>query len=482
MSGRIRVRFSGLLMFAGNLTTLATGLVFNVLIARNLEPAELGVWFFIGSVIPYFQVLEKVVPYWSVMEIPRGHAVGRTAVVFNLLVSLPIASAFALLSGMLADVIGTEQRTVALAALLLPLYYVISALTSVTYSTEPHRLGLRTLVIDGVKIPLALALLPFGLEGVIAAVVIANAAYVVYLYSVSRKYFEGDLDWEWLKGSLRRAWLPLHENFIGYLTAATDSVIVGVLLSSDDLSRYGIGLTIAGVVGTAKALMSAVFPALLRSGTVSPSELRALFKFIHVFTTPMVAGGIALAPQLVEIFGTRYLAAASALPFLLLVPAIGVMSLTMRSIVAGLEVAEGGTTGKGLVRSALFVTQLPGYLYLGGLVLGTVVAVGWAGITGAAVARLSASVVSFVPMLYLYRKRAPAITVLSGLEKTVPASLVMVTVLLLLNPRGTLFTLGTIAVGALVYFSVLLLIDRDSRALTRRAISEARSVILSVGE
>ncbi|MCS7095019.1 MAG: oligosaccharide flippase family protein, partial [Thaumarchaeota archaeon] len=476
------VRFSGLLMFAGNLTTLATGLVFNVLIARNLEPAELGVWFFIGSVIPYFQVLEKVVPYWSVVEISRGHAVGRTAVVFNLLLSLPIASAFALLSGVLADTIGTEQRTVALAALLLPLYYVIAALTSATYSTEPHRLGMRTLVIDGVKIPLALAFLPMGLEGVIVAVVIANAAYAVYLYSVSRKYFEDDLDQEWLKGSLRRAWLPLHENFVGYLTAATDSVIIGVLLSSDDLSRYGIGLAIAGVVGTAKALTSAVFPALLRSGTAGPAELRALFKFLHVFTTPMVAGGIALAPQLVEIFGTRYLAAAPALPYLLLTPAIGVMSLTMKGIVTGLETVERGTAGRSLVRSALFVTQLPNYLYLGTLVLGTVVAVGWAGITGAAMARLAASVASFVPMLYLYGKRAPAITVLYGLEKTVPATLVMVAVLFLINPRGTLLTLGTVAVGALVYFSVLLLIDRDSRALTRRAIGEARRAILSTEE
>ncbi|MCS7137532.1 MAG: hypothetical protein NZ941_04085, partial [Candidatus Caldarchaeum sp.] len=76
MSRGIRVRFSGLMMFIGNLVTLVTGLIFNVLIARNLEPAALGVWFFIGSVIPYFQVLEKAIPYWAGRDIPRGLGVG----------------------------------------------------------------------------------------------------------------------------------------------------------------------------------------------------------------------------------------------------------------------------------------------------------------------------------------------------------------------------------------------------------------------
>lgn len=469
-------------MFAGNLVTLATGLVFNILIARNLEPATLGVWFFIGSVIPYFQILEKTIPYWAGRDIPRGVEVGRTTVLFNLLLSLPITLIFIILSNVLAATIDTEPQIILLSALLLPVYYAVAALTAVTYSTEPHKLALRTIIIDGVKIPLAVVLLPFGLAGVIAAVLIGNVAYAVYLYGVSRKHLTDRFSFEWLKKAARRIWLPLHENFIAYLSTATDSVIVGVFLSSEELSRYGIGVAIASVVGTSKALTGAIYPKLLQKGRASVQELSALFKFQHIFVTPLVAGGVVLAVQLVEIFGTRYLGAAPLLPYLLLAPALSLLGLTMRSIITGLETVDKSHDNAELVKSTLFTTQLPNYLYLGTLVVATVLTVNQFGIIGAAAARLAASITSLVPMVYFYRKNAPVSTVLHGLEKTIPAAVAMMVVLYLVNPRGTVFTLGSIVLGGLVYFSVLLAVDRDSRDLTKRAVEEARKIILPSGD
>ena len=61
---KIRVRLSGLALFAGNVLSFLLGFVFVVLISRNLSQGDLGVWFFIGSMLSYFQVLEKVLPYW----------------------------------------------------------------------------------------------------------------------------------------------------------------------------------------------------------------------------------------------------------------------------------------------------------------------------------------------------------------------------------------------------------------------------------
>ncbi|MEM4416276.1 MAG: oligosaccharide flippase family protein [Candidatus Caldarchaeum sp.] len=482
MSGSIRVRFSGILLFVGNLVTLLTGLIFNVLIARNLQPAVLGTWFFIGSVIPYFQILEKAIPYWAGREIPRGRQVGRTTLLFNLLLSIPITIIFVLLSNSLSTAIEAEPRVFMLASLLIPTYYTSAALTSVTYSTAPHKLGLRTVIIDGVKIPLALALLPLGLEGVITAVIIGNIAYTTYLYKISQQHLRDSLNTGWLREKLKNIWLPLHESFLGYLSSATDALIVGLLLTTAELSNYGIALAIASVMGTAKGLTGAVYPKLLKTDTATEHELKALFKFQHIFTTPMTVGGIALAPRLVEIFGTRYLPAAPLLPLLLLSSAIGITSLTMKAIITGLEKNDINVASAKLLKTTLFTTQLPSYIYLAILVAMTTLTAGNLGIMGAALARLTASTLSMIPVCLLYSRRAKLGTVLYGLERTIPPSIIMALALILLNPRGTLPTLASIGLGAAVYFAVLLLIDRDARQLARKAVEEAKKLIVTQTE
>ncbi|MCS7146076.1 MAG: oligosaccharide flippase family protein [Nitrososphaerota archaeon] len=478
MARGIRVRFSGGLLFLGNLATLVTGLIFNVLIARNLEPAVLGVWFFIGSVLPYFQVLEKAIPYWAAREIPRGGQVGRTTLAFNLLLSIPITIVFIALSSTLSSVINAQPRVFTLASLFIPVYYAAAALTAVTYSTEPHKLGLRTIIIDGVKIPLSLLLLPLGLEGVIMAVIAGNIAYVAYLYKASHRYLGEKFDGAWVKSQLRRVWLPINENLIGYLTMATDAFIVGLLLTSSDLSNYGIAMAIASVVGTAKGLTGAIYPKLLGAGAASESELRALFKFQHIFVTPMVAGGIVLAPRLVEIFGSRYLGGAPVLPLLLLAPTMGVLSHTMRSVVTGLEKADRESSSMGLVRTSLFTMQLPHYLQLATLVLVAFSTAREWGIMGAAVARLAASALNLGFTSILYARRASLSAVVHGLEKTVPSAAAMAIALAIINPRGSLFTLAAIGVGGLIYFAVLLILDRDSRVLAKRTVEEGKRLIV----
>lgn len=479
MASRIRVRFSGVLLFMGNLTTLLTGLIFNVLIARNLHPTALGVWFFIGSVTPYFQILEKAVPYWAGREIPRGHEVGKTTLLFNIAISIPITLTFIFLSNTLSSTIGAEPRVFILASLFLPVYYATAALTAVTYSTTPHKLGLRTIIIDGIKIPLSLLLLPFGLEGVITAVIAGNIAYATYLYKTSQQHLTDKYNIHWLRDSLKKIWLPLHENVVGYLSTATDALIIGIALTSVDLSNYGIALAVASVVGTTKGITAAIYPKLLAEGKTTERELKAIFKFLYIFITPMIFGGTILTKQLVEIFGTRYLPAAPVLPLLLISPAVGIISLSMKSVVTGLEKTDRETNSSKLLKSTLFTTQLPNYIYLAVLVVGTTALVGFLGIMGAAIARLTASILSSLPMAWIYSKKTPITTVVSGLEKTVPASLVMAAVLLLLNPVGSIQTLISILIGGTVYFATLLTIDKDSRQLAQKAVQEAKKFILT---
>ncbi|MEM1945145.1 MAG: hypothetical protein QXH35_06315 [Nitrososphaerota archaeon] len=49
-------------------------------------------------------------------------------------------------------------------------------------------------------------------------------------------------------------------------------------------------------------------------------------------------------------------------------------------------------------------------------------------------------------------------------------------------PRGSLQTLATIGLGAVIYFTTLLLIDKDARQLVRKAAEEAKKLIIAQTE
>jgi O-antigen/teichoic acid export membrane protein len=49
----IRVQYSGFVIFAAKLISVATGLAFQYMIARSTSQAEYGVWFNVNDVLAY---------------------------------------------------------------------------------------------------------------------------------------------------------------------------------------------------------------------------------------------------------------------------------------------------------------------------------------------------------------------------------------------------------------------------------------------
>ena len=54
----------------------------------------------------------------------------------------------------------------------------------------------------------------------------------------------------------------------------------------------------------------------------------------------------------------------------------------------------------------------------------------------------------------------------------------MSVLLLLINPRGSLYTIAAVGLGACIYFATLFIIDRDSRALAVKTINEAKKLLM----
>ena len=485
MGGGVRVRYSGLILFAGNLASFLLGFVFSVLIARNLSLEDMGVWFFLGSVLAYFEIVEKALPYWATRDSARGEMITRTSIFVNFLVSLPPTLLFMLLSPFFSSLIDAPLTVFLIGGLLIPLYYVSSAEVAVITALCPHLSGPRAIIIDAVKIVLSLVLLGYGLPGILFAVVVANLVFIVYGWVVLRRWMEPGLKLKWAWRRLRHFWLPLQRHIAGYVKQAADVFILGAMTSAVALSSYGIALTISRTFKAANSLTSAIYPKLIsKKGMLTMRELESVFKFQYMFTVPMLVGGLVLAPNLITIFGSKYLEGVPSL--LILIPSgfMGTVSNLLRNLVRGAErVDETLEVGFGrLLRSRLFLAEAASYLSMATIIAASILTIPMIGAMGAAVARLSSDIISLTFFTALYSRVFPLKPALSGVFKPAAAALPMAVLLFLFPPVGSVQTLLWIVWGALVYFATLYLLDAEARGLWRAARREVASRLHLFGE
>ena len=471
----IRVRLSGAIIFLGNLTSVLTGIIFTVLVARSLTQYELGIWFFLGTVISYFQVLENALTYWASRDIPRGLDIAKTCIVSNFLISLPLTVGFIILSYYLVPIIGYPRTFFLIGSIFIPIYYTLYAITSVIFSKEPHKLGLKNVIIDGCKIPLALLMLNYGLMGVMIAVAIAHILFILYGLKVSKKYFEEKLNFCWIKSRIKHSWLPLHESIIGYVSAASDSLIIGMLLNPSSLSLYGIALTLGRVIKYTSDLVSPIYPKILSKGEITLNEIKALFKFLYIFSIPLLIGGLMLNKALTNIFGVKYMDAAVLLYFIFPAFFLSTISSTIQLIVTAIEKVDTKFRlgPDKLLKSKLFTTQLINYVSITILITGSVLLTPLLGVIGTALARLCASIASLVILYCIFARRLLNVKLIfAGFKEILLSIIPMIIFLYFYNPLKFSETLLAILLGASIYFVTLILVDNDSRKLLRLFIKE----------
>jgi hypothetical protein len=91
----IRLKYSGLVVFASKLLSVATGLVFTLMIARNITTEEYGIFGNISDILGYFTLLAGVLPFWTARFVARDHAgSAKTGLISNMLISVISASIY----------------------------------------------------------------------------------------------------------------------------------------------------------------------------------------------------------------------------------------------------------------------------------------------------------------------------------------------------------------------------------------------------
>ena len=487
MAASFGLRSTGLLVFAGRIISAFTGLFFIVMVARWLDPAGFGTWEVIVTLVTFSAYPVGVVAYWATRDVARGKMVGRTAFASGGLMSgvgLVLYFAFTLVT---YTRIQASVFPFLLGALLVPLSYWSAVANSIVQGFRPGVYGYSLVTSELAKLGVAyeaLYVYRLGIEGVIVALMAAYlvqsvvSTYFVRLTAAERFDFAQTRRWS------RLAWLPA-VSYLPTVLAVADTVVAAVGFGPAIVGYYQVAFAVASVVGYSSALAFSLYPLLLRGGG---ERLPAVtIEFSLLFSLPMAAGCFVLAGPMLYIFGAKWLPGAIGLAIMATMFVFTTVSGIIDQTLLGTErvdVDEKPHFRKLLGSNLLFVPVvniISGAVYVVSLfaVLSYSFASGFT--TSASVAlwatvQLSATVIFMLVKARRarrYAKLAPGSSVLYYVlaAAVMGGAVYLLSGALVQQGLGTLSygarLLGLVAVGGVVYFGLVYLLDSKFRDLAR---------------
>ena len=372
----IRVTYSGLLGFAVAMGGILAGLAFTIIVTRQLTPEEFGVWIIIGSMVSYSVTAEPIISYWTTRQVARGKPIGRTSMASTSLFaggSIPI---YIVSVYLFASVEASFIDSMILGAILIPVTFVRGTLSAVNLGYKPHAVSIGMAVFQSVKIPAGLGLVFFlelGLEGAILAVFAAHLVDIVIQMRYARPKLAVLLDFSYLKGWIRQAWIPLYGRIPGVL-ASLDVIIYTIIIGSIvGVAYYAAAVAVAGIVGRAGRISQALYPKLLADG--SRDHISENFTWVMYFAIPMLVAAAIFSRHVMFLLNPEYAGAWIAAVLLAFNSLVHVLIGFFQQILMGTDTIDAGEMPRAsvLLKSRLFlvgtIANIHHVLYLGVLAI-----------------------------------------------------------------------------------------------------------------
>jgi len=493
---------SGLILFLSRLISAVTGLAFTIMITRNVPEAEYGIWANINiDIVTYFTLLSSILPFWIIRFFARGYKdSAKTGVLANLLFGIGSAIFYVILIPFLLPSLHISPNYLPiylLASIQILEIYLILAFQPILRTVRIEILAYGLVIEEMVRVILGYWLiinLGMGLYGAMLALISAFfVQFLVYLYA-SRKFLHGKIEWsyvrEWVKGSVANLY-----NIIGQRIAAFSTllliIVCGEKIGLKARAYYGAAFQIASVISYTVFLVFALYPRLLMKQ--KSEDISESFKLFFMFAIPMTVGIIVLADSFLTILGKGKVAGelidySVATPVLrLLAPSILALSISqvLNSIIFSAEKfdLEAKIPLKELAHSKIFkIFTLP---YIKALIVlptlyFTLAFHGSDPVASALyLAALSVIAEAFLLIIRILLAR-------NTLNFSFPwrnilnysfASTIMAACLLLIkHPTRISVVLLYALFGGIVYFVILLAIDKEARLLLKSTLAELKSI------
>ncbi|MEM2104447.1 MAG: hypothetical protein QW717_06120 [Candidatus Bathyarchaeia archaeon] len=488
-TNEIRLQYSGFVIFAAKLASIATGLAFQLMVARSASVLEYGVWFNIGDVTAYFTILAGVFPFWALRFVARArNGAVKTGVSANLAISLVAGLVYLLFTPLITSMLGVGQKYVLLyflASAQIIEVYALNALESCLRAKIPHTLGFGLLLAEVFKIILGYVLVirfQFSLFGALISMIVGLAVQLIYYLKLLFGEFKERVRWgyvrEWAKGSIANIY-----NVVGNQIAAFIFIMLFTYGGEAARGNYGAAAQIANIITYSSFLAFALYPKLLAEK--NSQDVSVSLKTVLMFAVPMTVGVLAIPDSYITILKSEYRDAWPVLMVLAVDALVATVSTFFGFVLYGLEKFDekAEISFKELVKSRLFAAFSLSYIHSAiTLPITYYVLTGYAQgqpvqpALAVAVINSAARFAMFLILYFMVRETARIVIPWRNIGKYVFASMVMGCVLFglreLLRPGRVYQILGLTAFGGLFYFALLAAMDEEARSLIKLALLE----------
>jgi len=467
-------------MFATKMFSVATGLIFTLLITRNTTKEQYGIWSNIFDLTAYFILLAAALPFWITRFVARGReGAVKTGLVANLIIALISVTIYIPMVPPITSALNISEAYLLLylvASIQIIESYFIYAIESVLRTEKPQAIGYGLLIEELCKIILAYTLimkLQGPLLGAMIGFVTAVFIQIAYYIKLLSHDFDQKIQWnyvrEWLKGSIANIY-----HLIGTQIAAIIFILLFIFGGAAARGDYTAASTIASIISYSIFLSFALYPKLLAETNLE--DVTTSLKMVLMFSIPMTAGALAIPDSLLIILDPKYREATPILSLLAVDTFIATISQFFIWVLFGVEKfdEEAKIPLKQLTRSSIFKVFTLSYVHAAiTLPIAFYVLTNFATPDQPIQAAMYVAIINIAthfamfPVLWvILRKRVRIHIPWSSIAKYVFASAIMATILFLIpHPTRLSATLGITAMGAIIYFMLLMAIDREVRAL-----------------
>ncbi len=488
----IRLQYSGFVLFASKVSSIATGLAFQLILIRSVTTTEYGIWGNISDLVLYFTLIAGILPFWTTRFVARNHEnSAKTGLVGNVIISMVFTAVYLLMAPFITSSLNINEPyriLYIMVSVQIIENYALVALQGILAAKKPHMVGVGLLVHELTKVFLGFVLVIVfntGLFGILAALLTAYFSQLVFFSIIAKDYLKEKVQWrhfkEWLKAS------PINiYNIVGTQLSSFGLIMLFAYGTEVARAYYGASLTIANVINYSAFLAFALYPKLLAE--IKSEDITTSLRTVLMFIIPMTFGAMILADSYLTILNVEYSEATLVLGLLALDLACLSLSQVLTNVVLGVERLDetARISFRELLKSRIFqVFTLP---YLKSIiVLPTAFYLLTASLAKNALeAALYVAAVYFVAdavlllCTYAIARRTKMLPFpWKNSAKYLAASAIMAGMLLLIpHPKRIVTTFVVTIVAGVIYLGVLFFIDAEAKSLIKSTLQEVKNRLI----
>lgn len=328
-----KIAYNTIIQFAGKIISTILGLISLALMARYLGQSGFGDYTTVINFVSFFAIIADLgLTLVTVQIISNPNNDEKSSL--NNLMGLRLLSILLILG--IAPLVGfflPYSSEVKIGILIATLSFIFPALNQIIIGLLQKKLRMdkaviaetvsRLILVGGVLLVIKLN---SGLTGILWTSVIAAALNFLTAYFLATKFYfiKPTINWSFWKNIIKISWPLAVTIVLNLLYLKTDTLILSLIKSSEEVGLYGAAYRIIDVLTTLPFMFAGIIlPILTSSWLENKKEYFALvlqksFDLMAIFAIPLIAGFLVLAkPLIVLVAGEEFTSSALILKILI---------------------------------------------------------------------------------------------------------------------------------------------------------------------